>query len=278
MTKKTTLLAFAAVAMMFTACRRDNKTTIDDNISTEDVASADEIARTQQFFEEVDYFADEATVNGSLQMKGGSTTLSKCATVSIDTTGTTDSLVIDFGTTNCLCNDGRFRRGQIIITQTGKYKVTGFNRQIIFNGYHVNDNLVFGSKSITNVGKNPAGNTDYSVTVNGGIVLNATLDTISHTASRTRTYAAGENTPQIADDEYYISGSGTHRKASGKTFAINIKTPLYIAMNCKWIKSGVVDITPQGASSPRSLDYGNGTCDDQATITVNGKTKNITLK
>jgi hypothetical protein len=52
-------------------------------------------------------------------------------------------------------------------------------------------------------------------------------------------------------------------------------------MSCRWFDKGVLTLTRNNGSS-RTVDFGDGTCDDQATITVTGRrgrtiTRNITL-
>jgi hypothetical protein len=41
--------------------------------------------------------------------------------------------------------------------------------------------------------------------------------------------------------------------------------------------SGTVDVTPDGFKT-RTVDFGNGACDDDATYTVNGQTISFKLK
>jgi hypothetical protein len=268
------------LVLVITGCKKNGADGV-NNLSgdmVEETGYADDIAQADDIFDESDDFADEAFDMGSLGQKGGPQVLSNCATVTKDTVGSPDSLVIDFGPTNCLCKDGRYRRGKIIVAQTGHYKNAGFNRTITFDNYHVNNNLVYGSRSIANMGLNSAGNMYFSIALNGNLVLNATKDTISHISNRTRTFTAGQSTTQLSDDEYDITGGGTHKKATGKVYTTNITQALHVATNCNWVMSGKLAITPQGATGPRVLDFGNGTCDDKATLTVNGKTKNIILK
>lgn len=272
-----TAAVFVAL-LSLSACKKDRTNNTNVTTQEEDTQYADDMAKADQAFDELDGFADQADALGNVALKGGPNPLGGCATVTKDTVGTPDSLTIDFGPTNCLCKDGRYRRGKIIVTQTGHYKDSAFNRTFAFNGYYVNDNMVYGSKSVTNMGHNSASHLFYNIVVDGHMVLKTTNDTISHLANRTRTFTAGENTTQLADDEYDITGSGSHTKATGKKFTVNITSPLHIALNCNWIESGTVSILPQGATNPRVLDYGNGNCDDSATITVNNKSKTIILK
>jgi hypothetical protein len=272
-------MATVTIALCFAACKRD-KTTVSpvDNSITEETGYADDQAKLDQTFDEVENFSDEAVATGGVGLKGGFVTLSGCATVT-KVSGTVDSVIIDFGSTNCLCKDNRYRRGKIIITYSGgHYRDSGYVHTITFNNYYVNDNYVYGSKTVTNKGHNSAGHMYFLITVDGHIVLNSTKDTISHVSNRTRIWVAGENTTQISDDEYEITGNGTMTRANGQKYTINITKGLHIAMNCHWIEAGTVSITPNGATFARVLDYGNGNCDDQATLTVNGKTKTITLK
>lgn len=268
-----------AATLTFTACKRDKNNNSNVDVE-EDTYYADDQARMDQTFSDAQTLSDQAYDFGSVQMKGGvnPTILGSCATVTRDTTSTPRKITIDFGTTNCLCNDGRYRKGKIIITYTGKYRDSGSVHTIGFDGYYVNNNQVLGNKTVTNMGKNSSGQSYFNISVNGMMILNTTGDTISHVASRTRTWIAGESTTALSDDVYSITGSGTNTRANGKMVNYTITSPLTLALNCRWIEQGTVDITPAGATKARTLDYGSGTCDDQATITVNGKTRTITLR
>lgn len=272
-------LALLAATVSLTACKRDktNDVPTTDNSITEETGYADDQAKTDQIFDETERFSDQAAEIGNVQLKGGNITLSGCATVTRDTVSVPHTITISFGSTYCLCADGRYRKGDIVISYSGHYRDSGYTHAIGFNNYWVDSNHVYGSKTVTNMGHNSAGHSYFHIVLDGHII-DALGDTISHTATRTRIWVAGESTSQISDDAYEITGSGTLVRASGKSYAINITSPLHTAMNCNWIESGTVSITPQGASSARVLDYGNGNCDDHATITVNGHTKNIILR
>lgn len=262
-----------AVLLTFAACKKDNTTT---DTADEDTGYAEEQARMEQSYDDAESLADEAYINGASALKGGPNLLSSCATVTKDTVSNPHKLTIDFGTTNCLCNDGRYRRGQIIVTFAGKYRDSGYVRTISFNNHYVNDNQVTGTKQITNMGHNSNGHLYYNISVNGAIILDSNKGTITQVSTRTRTWVNGENTLPRIDDVYEITGSGTLTRPNNTTVAVNITTVLVAAVNCKWIKQGVMQLTPQGKST-RSLNYGNGNCDNQAVVTVGNKTKTITL-
>src|SRR3954463_14221098 len=105
-----------SVALSLTSCRKDNSK--DDN----DTSGAQDNALADKSFEDMGQISNEAA-NGSLGSfkMGGSHDglLSQCATITHDTALRT--ITVDFGSANCLCQDGRYRRGQIFISYTAGY-------------------------------------------------------------------------------------------------------------------------------------------------------------
>lgn len=268
----TVLVTVAVFALA--ACRLKK----DDNTTAEDTGYATDHAMLEKNFSDVQSIADEAGTAGSLStFRTGPATLGgPCATITNDTVSVPHVLTVDFGAANCLCQDGNYRRGQIIISYNGHYRDSGYTHAISFNNYFVNDNQLTGTKTVTNMGHNSSGQPYYNINVNGGIVLANNSGTISWTSSRTRTWVAGYNTTQWQDDVYNITGNASVTRANGNTCSMNITSPLVIALDCHWIEQGTVQITPQ-SGNVRTLDYGGGACDALATYTVNGHTYNITL-
>jgi hypothetical protein len=270
--KLTTVIIAVGTAslLLFTACRKLK--------DTEDTGFGTDHATLEKTFSDVQSIADMASTDGGLaNYKLAPTLLGGCATVTKDTISSPHLMTIDFGATNCLGADGNYRRGKIIVTYTGHYKDPGSSHTITFDNDFVNDNEVRGAKTVTNTGVNSSGQPQFSINVNGSVLLSGGNGTISWISSRTRTWISGYTTGDWKDDVYEISGTGTITRVSGRTFDINITTPLHVALDCKWIESGIVQITPQGGNI-RTLDYGNGTCDAQANLTVNGKTYSVSLR
>jgi hypothetical protein len=177
-----------------------------------------------------------------------------------------------------LCNDGRYRRGKIKATYTGRYRNAGTVITTTFENYYVNDNQVKGTKKVTNAGSNAAGNLVYTVEVNGELIKANNSGTVTWISNRQREWLAGENTPLVlTDDVYSITGSSSGVNVSGTGYSVVIKQPLVRAISCRWFQSGKLDITPQGKLT-RTLDYGSTGCDDNATVTIAGRSFPITLK
>ena len=90
---------------------------------------------------------------------------------------------------------------------------------------------------------------------------------------------AGDTTLMLADDVYQISGTGSGVRANGNTYSTLILTPLVrkMAQGCRrHFVSGQLRISP-GNHPDRVIDYGIGTCDNLATVTINGNTYPIQL-
>ena len=266
-------LALTLSAVIFVvSCNKKDTTTTEDTGYTTDQSTA------EKSFNDAQSISDQAstiTSGGTLGYKTTELT-SGCATV----TRTTGSITIDFGSTNCLCLDGRYRRGQILVTYTGNYSDSGSTHTITFNNYYQNDNQVIGTKTVTNMGHNSLGQPYFNVTVAGSIVK-STGGTVSAAWNRVRTWTAGYNTPtDFTDDQYAITGSGTITRANGSvvTVAISNSAPLIIASGCRWIEAGTLTYTlPSGLT--RTINFGNTpSCDANAVLTTpSGATYNIVM-
>lgn len=270
-TLRKSLLAALVMLVAFSACRR-----IKNNNNDDASYLASDQALSEWTYNDVLNMADEAsTLNTGDPLQNYKTT-SNCATITHDTNSTPRLITIDFGSVNCLCNDGRYRRGKIYVSYTGKYKDAGHTHTISFDQYFVNDNQVLGTKSVQNMGLNAQNQMYYNVTVNGLILKAQTGDSIIWNSNRTRTFIQGESTPTRLDDVYEISGSGSGSRPNGVSYTMNITQPLVKEIGCKWFKSGEIQLQPSNKPL-RTINYGNGACDNQATVTINGTTYNITL-
>lgn len=271
-------IAAAVVSTLFVSCRKEKD---DDDKETN---SARDNALAEGTFNDVANISDQAAT-GTLvsyyapNASDDKSPLSSCATITHDTVSVPHLLTIDFGTSNCLCNDGRYRRGIIMVSYSGHYRDSASTHTITFNNYYVENNKVSGTKTVVNNGHNPAGHLTYSVSVNGQIDK-AAGGTLTWTSSRTREWIVGENTPVWGDDVYLISGSasGVNSPASGTStsFTVNITSPLRKEIGCRHFVSGKFELTPSGKAT-RYVDFGTGACDNTALVTINGHNYNVTL-
>lgn len=257
------------------------------NDDKEDVESetAVEFSVAENAYNDVSSMADEAYGGNtnSFRLSESSGTLSNCATITIDTLAVPRILTIDFDTIDCLCKDGNYRRGKIIVTWNGAYRDSGSVHTITFDGYYVNFNKVMGTKTVTNMGYNASGNLLYSVSVNGSIEWNpdnfAGGGTSTYTSSRTREWIAGRSTFNVLDDVYLISGSSSGTSRTGTPYSMSTSSPLRKEIGFRHFTQGVLNFQP-GSKPVRTIDYGyvNGGRDNLARVTVAGQTFTITLR
>lgn len=257
----------------FQSCKKDK-----DESPLEDITDTKDNALAEGHDTDVENMADEAA-SGTMtnfREEGEYSLLSGCATITRDTTVNPKIMTIDFGSTNCLCRDGRYRRGKVIVTWTGQWKTTGAIHNISYNNYFVNDNQLLGTKTRRFDGPDGDGNFYWDVTVNGKMVPAGTVDTVRWTANRRVTWIQGYNTAVRSDDVFLITGSSTGTGRTGLTWTTNIISPLRKEVACRWIVSGIREVSK--ADKPtRTIDYGNGACDNIANVTVRGVTRQITL-
>ncbi len=267
------LAVFFTLGAILVSCQKN------DDIQTEDNAFVKEDSYAENIFTSVSDIADEAYDMKTGHLKSTEINrifLSECATVTLDTTVMPRVLTIDFGEENCLCNDGRYRRGKIIITFNGRYRFPGTVITHGFDNFYVDDNQVDGTKVLTNMGENENGNIYFSIEVVGVIHLANNGGTISWNSSREREWIQGYDTPNRWDDIYLITGNADGIRPNGFTWEREIINPLRVELACRFIVSGTVEMRPEGRPA-RILDFGNGDCDNIATVIVNGVTYTIYL-
>jgi hypothetical protein len=217
------LMACCLITCTFTACKKDSKTESDT-----DTQPAQDNSMAESNYNDANSMVDASVTLGTNFSFRTATNehvarlqdvLGGCVTVTVDTSSTPRTVVIDFGTTNCICADTRKRRGKIIGTWTGKYRDPGTIVNITFDNYFVNDNQIKGTHKTTNMGLNAAGRLVYKIEVDGSIIKANNGGTMTWKSTREREWVAGSSTPlQIQDDTYSITGSASGTTVSGGAY------------------------------------------------------------
>jgi len=189
-----------------------------------------------------------------------------------------DTLIINFGTINCLSN-GKLRNGKIIVTYTGKYRDSLAVMTTTFENYYVNNDLIQGERIVTNQGRNNQGNMRFIIEVNNASV-GTNNGTINWNATQTREWVSGNATYfDITDDQYKITGSANGTGVNNNSFSMEITDTLNVDLGCLpscVIKSGKATITPNGYAN-RIINYGDSLCDCNFDVTINGNTYPIVV-
>lgn len=262
-------------ALLFTACEKDED-------KTPEVINAEEEALSSLIFDDVYAEVEDAMefMEGAIYDQKKSAVSVTCKTITVehpdDSTFWPRTVTIDYGE-GCVGPNGRVRKGKIITVVNGRYRDEGYFRTSTFEDFYIDGFKVEGTKTVENMGFNEAQNIWFEVKLTGGKVTSPEGNVTTREFERIREWVSGYSTPRFrADDEYMVTGiaSGVNRK--GQTYTNTITIPLQIALNCRWIKSGAIEMVV-GDRSEVVLDYGDGACDNQASVSYNGKTWNIKL-
>jgi hypothetical protein len=186
------------------------------------------------------------------------------------------TITIDFGT-GCTGLYDNTRSGKIIIEITGPRMEEGSVKTVTFENYYFNGIKVEGTKVIENMGYNNNLNLVFSVQLMNGKLTLPEGQTIQRSFQHQREWTAGIMTRNIWDDEFLISGTSEGQTINGLAYKNTIMNAIRWQRVCRFAVSGTVSMQCEDAD-PIVIDYGNGDCDDVATVTRNGETKQLQLK
>lgn len=266
------IVKFAALAfvtsLILTSCQKDAAVeTSDSQISA--AQSSSESSNT------VEDLNDEAEYRMS-----PSTAITGCPSVTYAQPQGTfpNTITIDFGT-GCTGQNGRQLSGKIIVDVTGTYFSQGSVRTSHTENLTCDGNSISFTRTVTNMGLNDNGQMFWTVAVSGSRMRGTDSTTGTWSSNRVRTMIEGQATNEdMQDDAFEITGTATGTCHMGHAFSSTITTPLVKRASCQWIVSGVEQTTVDGRSGVRSLDFGDGSCDDKGILTTpRGATREITL-
>jgi hypothetical protein len=274
-TKITLFIAAAALCITINACKKSS--TLDT-----DITAAQDNSQAENESNFIGNAADAGAATETPQPRSNGTgwQIFQCATVTItDTSQAQKTMTITFNPNNGTCRslDGKLRTGQIIVIWTGRYRDSGTVIQTTTNNYTVDGYSYNFKRTVTNAGTelyNGARVPYFTISENATIATST--GTISWTSSRTREWIAGSNYPLLWWlTEYSITGSASGTDRKGEAFTVTITNPIIANLGCYWLLvQGTFDLQIQGKAE-RTIDFGQGTCDDAATCTINGVVYNF---
>jgi hypothetical protein len=192
-------------------------------------------------------------------------------------------VVLDFGNTGCIGNDGHLRSGKIITEYTNRLIYPTAMATTTFDGFYIDSIHVEGVHKITNTSTGTT-NRQYTVTVRDGKLTRPNGDYTKWKSDKVITQIEGFITADFRDDIFSITGSAEGQVKRGNLlvgWSSSITEPLIKRFTCRWIVRGKIRTIRINAipTSPwvAVLDFGNGICDNLAVITINGVAHQITL-
>ena len=269
---KQLLPVFAAItlAIGFNSCKKADNSNADE-IETTFELSGDQAVADNLSEDANDMFmqaAVEQNVAGGNFAPGAGTVdnFIPCATVTVTPlVGFPKTIVIDFGT-SCSYN-GVTRSGKINIVITDSVRKPGSQATMTFDNYYVNLYKVEGQIVWTNT--STVNTRSWTrVTTNGKITAPDGRYWL-HSGTKNVTQTAGVGTPTILDDVFSITGNHTVTNSAGRTRTGTVLTALQKKTACANIDQGTLKV--EGPNHYAIIDFGNGTCDNLATISIDGR-------
>jgi hypothetical protein len=182
-------------------------------------------------------------------------------------------MLIKFGD-RCVDETGRIRSGNIQVTYSNYFYYPNAIITIKPLSYTVNGIAVLGTAVVTNMSSNST--YKYNVITDGSLKLDSV--TVSFKSNRTSTQTDGLATlTDVTDDVFNIFGTDSLIYPNGTAAAISVgeSDALQRRIDCPWFSKGKALVTIGTVSA--NVDYGNGVCDDSATIDLGDKVKSIVL-
>ena len=263
------LMLGMALSLLSIGCNKDDNntaTTPSSPLTAAEVKDNDEMDKVS---DDVAYISDSESDENTPNrlMAGNNGFLGNCGgNINTTQSGNTWTRTIDFGTTNCTLANGNSVRGKIIITFMNDFSAATRTINYSFENFYHNDNHIEGNRNVvkSKVNGHPVANISLDLTLttpSGGVY--------HRTGQRIREFTAGYDTLNLLDNEFSITGNWTTTFPNGTVQTATVTSPVIVKWGCEYlVVQGKINITRN--NNVAVLDYGDGSCDNNATITVNG--------
>jgi hypothetical protein len=306
-----------AGGLLFTSCRKKEKSepkeqdndysTASDN-SLAETAANDAMSMGSQLSENSGVLTTYKSLPGApnVFLPENIMFASACTSITPGPGLVPSSYTINFGTSGCLGTDGRVRKGKLIydFSQSAvgadRYRKPGFKMTITSQSYEVDGNGIVLTKTVTNTtpnsipqGTNPGTNITWAISANA-TVSKSGGGTITWVCNRTKELTNTNDANCYKGQTQAIDWTKAIVKLNGTASGTNAGNETYSAVAHDLVRdfncapngltphrhpfiSGTVVYTP-GSKATRTINYGSGTCDFNATVEVNGNTYTLSIQ
>lgn len=271
-TKLNSLKAFAFLCvslLVFSSCSKDDDAQdpiqeVDSQITVETINKSDEMDLVE---EEISNIALDILASAEAEATGFaalSDFLPTCAVVAVEFTETSRITTVNFGS-GCELPTGNVISGSFTVTFTIDLAAPSKTIELVLSDdFFFNDINVAGATTIVrtfNEAGNPNANkvANYTGTWEDGVVF-------TYTANKNREWIEGFATGFWGDNVFLLTGNVSFTNALGVTYTKEVTVPLKREWACRFIVSGVLELSRADASV--SLDFGDGSCDPFGTLTL----------
>lgn len=271
---KKLILGFT-LSLLVLSCSQDEATT-DTSL---DIAQTQKSAELDNITDDISAITENQIDIQSKELQTTNDTpqsfLPPCVTITVVIAENTWTRTIDFGTEGCTMPNGKVLKGKIIIAKSVDTNPLSRTYSITFDNFYVNARLIEGNKTIVR-----SLSTVAPIHPTSAMTMNITVtfpngESFVRTGNRVSEMIEGFGTPIWNDNIFRVTGTwSTSRPNWSQTTTIT--SPLLFKMNCQYrLVQGTVQIVRNNNTA--SLDYGDGSCDNQATVNINGNVSTITF-
>ncbi len=260
------------VLLTFNACTKDENVDLSEE---ESVEMASRALKSQQLIGTSFGIATRGAAEVDGLINNTPEIRTDCGTITVtpaDLKTFPKTVVVDFGT-GCTDVDGKTKSGKVTMV-VGKLWQPNSLVTLQYENYSEDGVKLDGKFSFSNSSTNTAG--VYQIKADKVKITDAKNETWTwsgvHDFKQTRGHASWWD---WSDDVYDVTGNIDVLFPNNEVVTWNIDQPLVKANNCYWVSKGLGLLKLNGEDI--QVDYGDGTCDNVAVLTLNGKTFTIKL-
>jgi hypothetical protein len=268
------LVAFVSVVFV-TACKKEEA--IVQLSDTQKVELAQQSLKASMFFTSSFTQATKASTKANGLKEGDKNVLQERGACTAPTVLPADlftfpkTVTSNYGT-GCTDLDGKLKTGKLTL-KVGKFWESGSTIQAIFENFTEDGAKLDGTYSIIN--NSTLGVVNYTFSADNISLTSKEGKTVSYNIRQTHKQVGGFGNFDPLDDVYDIATVLTSTLPDGTKFSWENATPLKKTNACWWIQKGTGTIKVNDV--PMAIDFGNDTCDDEASITLGGVVYKIKL-
>lgn len=170
----------------------------------------------------------------------------------------------------CVTNDNSFMEGALNCYSYAPFSSSSGKANISFNNFRIDGNLFTGTLIIEKtVDGIKVSSNNISISVGKKSILYSGISKWSSTLPIV-------NDTLIKDNYFHVSDSCLLTSRYGDTYTC-VSTGLYKLCDCRWFTEGITEIV-DSQNETQIIDYGNGTCENQATVSSNNDVYNVDLQ
>lgn len=263
---KTGVLFFLSVFFLFSSCGKEDSSEETDTSADLSAQQEKQAADTDEASQSV-FTIIETGYTEQEEDTGRITSLfSDCVTITISSENGVIFKTLDFGL-GCELNNGDIVSGKVHITY-GPLQNETRTINYSFENFVINDKAVEGGGTLFRERHNAAGNPQSTFHKNIVITHLGGLIVIVN-GTRVREWIEGVGSGTWVDNAWLVTGNWSQDFSTGFSRSALVIESLRREATCPFFVSGLVEVSRNAIEGV--LNYGDGTCDNVAILTVNGE-------